>query len=174
MATYLAKWGNKGFLVSPSKIVPLTRLSTGFTLKADSNNDTSGQPTTNTRGLELQVIKLSTTYLAAVGVDPRGQIAEWKAQFGKRYPLLINGQQFGPPLLELTDVQFPNIVTDDRGRFIQVDVDITLQEYVPPTTTVSQKKASTSSTGTNAGAMAATASSTDKSTKKVVGTRAPR
>lgn len=172
MAQYTAKWGNKGFIVSPDKIVPLSALSTGFSRKSDTNNDTSGQPTTNTRGLELQAVRLSTTYLAGAGVDPRAQIEEWRQQFGKRYPLLINGKQFGPDLMELADIQFPNIVTDNLGRFLQVDADITLEEYVPPTTTVSEKNATTTgSTGSKSGAMAATASSTDKAAKKTTITR---
>lgn len=166
MATYQASWGNKGFLVSPNKIVPLLNLTTGFSRKSDTNNDTSGQPTTNTRGLELQTIKLETRYVASLGVDPRGQIDEWKAQFGKRYPLYINGRKFGPDLLELDSVDVSNIQMDNRGRFLSVDISITLVEYVPPTTTVTQKNSTTASTGTNSGAMAATASSTDKTTKK--------
>ena len=180
MATYQASWGNKGFIISPSKIVPLLDLTTGFARKSDTNNDTSGQPTTNTRGLDLQTMQLDTRYVAAAGVDPRGQIDEWKAQFGKRYPLLINGKQFGPDLMELDSVDVSNIQMDNRGRFLSVDISITLVEYVPPTTTVSSKKAASSSTsssstsssrakssGTKAGALAATASSTDKQTKKL-------
>lgn len=171
MAIYTALWGSKGFIVSPNKIVPILALSTGFTRKADSNNDTSGQPTTNTRGMDLQSIQLSTTYLAAAGVDPRGQIEEWRNCFGERHPLLINGQQFGPELMELTDVQFPNIVLDNLGRFIQVDVTITLEEYVPPTTTPSQKNNSGAATSTKAGALSATASAADKANKKTTTAR---
>lgn len=175
MARYLAKWGAKGFLVNPQKIVPLLNLATGFARKTDTGNDTSGTPTTNTRGLELQTITLETRYLAGAGVDPRGQIEEWKAQFGKRYPLYINGKQFGPNLLELDSVDFSNILLDNLGRFIQVDVSITFVEYVPPTTTVSSKQNATASTasapGSNTEAMSATASTDDKAAKKTTVTR---
>ena len=51
---YTALWGPKGFIVSPSKIVPLMNLSTSFSVKTDSGNDTSGTATTNTKGRELQ------------------------------------------------------------------------------------------------------------------------
>lgn len=140
MALYQAKWGNKGFLVDPTKIVPLTGLSTGFSRKADTNNDTSGTPPTNTRGLELQTIQLQTTYLAAAGIDVRAQIDDWKKQFGLQFPLEINGKQFGPKLLELESVSFPNIEVDNAGRFLRMECDITLVEYVPPATKVSTKK----------------------------------
>lgn len=163
---YQAKWGNKGFLVSPGKIVPLTALSTAFKRKTGDSDDTSGQPTTNTRGIELQEITLETRYLAAAGLDPRGQIEEWKQQFGKRYPLYINGQKFGPDLMELEDVQFSNIVLDNAGRFLQVDATIHLVEYVPPTTTVADKnKAEAGTSGTKTGALAASPSTTDKANK---------
>ena len=173
MAQYLAKWGNKGFLVSPSKIVPLLSLSTGFARKSDTNNDTSGQPTTNTRGIELQSIQLNTRYVAGMGVDPRGQIEEWKQQFGKHYPLTINGQQFGPDLLELVSVDVSNIILDNTGRFISVDIAVTLEEYIPPETTVTEKKAdsggsSSSSGGSKSQAMSAGPSSTEKAAKKPV------
>lgn len=147
MALYQAKWGNKGFLVDSTKIVPLIGLSTGFNRKADTNNDTSGTPTTNTRGLELQTINLSTTYLAAAGVDVRAQIDDWKKQFGLHYPLEINGKVFGPKLLELDGVSFTDIQLDNLGRFIRAECSITLVEYVPPTTTVTSKNNAATGTG---------------------------
>ena len=177
MASYLAKWGNKGFLVSPEKIVPLLSLSTGFSRKSDTNNDTSGQPTTNTRGIELQQIQLETRYVASMGVDPRGQIEEWRNQFGKHYPLQINGQQFGPDLLELVSVDISNVMLDNKGRFLSVDVAITLEEWIPPETTVTEKKETTgttgSSTGTRQQALSAAPSSTEKTAKKVQPARSP-
>ena len=166
MATYQAKWGNKGFLVSPSKIVPLLSLSTGFARKSDTNNDTSGQPTTNTRGIELQSIKLDTRYVASAGVDPRGQIDEWKSQFGKYYPLYINGKQFGPDLLELDSVDVSNILMDNRGEFLSVDISITLIEYVPQETSLSEKKGSTAGSGSNAEAMSSRATIADRALKQ--------
>lgn len=171
MATYQAKWGNKGFLVSPTKIVPLLDLTTGFSRKSETNNDTSGKPTTNTQGLELQQIKLSTTYVAAVGVDPRAQIEDWRAQFGKRYPLYINGKQFGPDLLELVSFDVSNVKLDNAGNFLALDISVTLEEYVPATTTVSDKNGNTSATGTKEGAMAAAPSSTEKESKKTTTSR---
>lgn len=73
-------------------------------------------------------------------------------------------------MLELQDVQFSNIVLDNAGRFLQVDASIRLKEYIPPTTTVSAKKAAqtdTAAESSNAGAMAATPSTTDKQNKKI-------
>lgn len=171
MAEYQAKWGNKGFLVSPEKIVPMLSLTTGFVRKAETNNDTSGQPTTNTRGVELQEIRLETRYLASMGVDPRGQIDEWRAQFGKQYPLYIEGKQFGPDLLELDSVDITNIKLDNKGRFLSVDMTITLIEFIPQETKVSEKKSTSGAASSKDGAMSAGPSSTEKAAKKTTTAR---
>lgn len=165
-AEYMAKWGNKGFRINANQIAPIMGLSTSLARKSDTD-DTSGQ-TTNTRGMELQSIKLETTYLAGAGVDPRGQITDWQNQFGQRHPLIINGQQFGPPLLELESVDFSNIVLSNTGKFLRVDASITLVEYVPTTKNVSSKS---TSSGKNAAALSAGPSSNDKASKKTTVSR---
>ena len=178
MAQYTAKWGSKGFIVGPGKVVPLSNLSTSVELKSESNNDTSGTPPTNTRGRELQTITLETTYLAAAGVDPRGQIEEWQSLIGEKNSLYIQGRRFGPKLMQLTRVDVSNAVLNNNGAFLSVDIAITLVEYVPPNTAVSAKsggsayksststkKASTSS-GSKSGALAAKPSTDDKAKKK--------
>ena len=83
---YMARWGNKGFIVNPSIVVPLEGFSTSFKRKSDTNEDTSGQPSTNTRGMELQPIHLETTYLAGAGVDPRGKSKTGKSSLPSRRP----------------------------------------------------------------------------------------
>lgn len=166
MANYIAKWGNKGFIVSPSKIVPLLGLSTSYKRKSDTNNDTSGTPTTNTRGMELQEVTLETTYLAGAGVDPRAQLEDWRKQFGQRYPLYINGKQFGADLFELDSVDVGEIITDDVGNFIKVDMSITLVEYSPTSATASSK------TITSASRRATTSVVTSSSTTQAAKTTA--
>ena len=84
------QWGPKSFVVAPGQVVPVRDLTTGYSRKSETNNDTSGQATTNTTGLELQQIKFSTTYMIAAGADPIAEIADWKSQFGKQYPLILS------------------------------------------------------------------------------------
>lgn len=145
---YIAKWGNKGFIIRPDRIVPLLGMSTALARKQDTGNDTSGTPTTNTRGMELQSITLETRYVAAANNDIAGQIADWKAQFNEKFPLYINGKQFGPKLLELSRVDVADVTFDNLGRMLTADVTITLQEYSPPTTTVSSKQTTATTTTT--------------------------
>lgn len=129
MAVYQGRWGPKGFIISPNKIVPLVGLSTSLALKADSENDTSGTQPTNTRGRELRPITFSVPYYAAVGVDPRDQILQWEAELGKAYPLLIEGKKFGADKMMLTKVETTDIKLTNTGKFISCNISITLEEY---------------------------------------------
>ena len=74
----MASWGPKAFSVDPSQVVAISGLETAYNRKADDNEDTSGTPPVNTRGLELQSVSFNTTYLAAAGVDPRAEMEDWK------------------------------------------------------------------------------------------------
>lgn len=126
---YMAKWGPKGFIVSPNKIVALEGLKTSLSLKQDSENDTSGTQTTNTRGRDLRPITFKVQYLASVGVDPRAQIASWEAELGNSYPLYIGGERFGEPLMKLIKVDTSDVLLSNSGAFIKATVAITLEEY---------------------------------------------
>ena len=160
---YTALWGPKGFIISPSKIVPLLDLTTEFAVKADNGNDATGTAATNVQGRELQTLSLSTLYVRGAGVDPRGQIAEWEAQVGKAYPLYIEGQRFGPKKLMLKSVNVSDVLLTNTGKFLQVAVSLQFEEYsnaanatVTPTSTAASKSA----------ALNATASTLDRASMK--------
>lgn len=180
---YTALWGPKGFIVSPSKIVPLMDLSTSFSVKSDSGNDTSGTSKTNDRGRELQKLSLSTLYVRGAGVDPRGQIAEWEAVVGKSYPLYIEGKRFGPDKLTLKSVDVSDILLSNTGKFLQCAVALQFEEYstVKTTRTTTTTTASTPANNSSAQqaaaaynsivaekkkALNATASQSDKAARK--------
>ena len=127
---YMAKWGPKGFLVSPKKIVPFKDFTTSMTLKTDSANDTSGTAPVNTRGRELQPMTFSTSYVRAAGVDPRAQIGEWEAEVGNSYPLYIGGKRFGPPKMKLTQVSVSDVQLSNDGEFLMASLAFTFVEDV--------------------------------------------
>ena len=164
---YTALWGPKGFIVSPTKIVPLLNLSTSFSVKTDSGSDATGTATTNTRGRELQTVSLSTLYVRGAGVDPRGQIAEWETQVGKAYPLYIEGQRFGPNKLMLKSVDISDVLLSNTGKFLQVAVALKFEEYAEQTTTAkSTAGATTSSTASSSSASKAAATYNAITTQK--------
>ena len=175
---YLAKWGPKGFLVSPNKIVPFEGFSTSFKTKDDSNNDTSGKAKTNTRGKELISMSFETTYLRAAGTDPRSQIEEWKSLLDKSYPLIIGGERFGPNKMQLKQVDVSDCLFSNTGKMLKVKIKITLKEDAGSATSTKAKSSSSSSASSKAkatyektvaekrAAMNATASKEDKAEKK--------
>lgn len=170
---YMATWGPKGFIISSQKIVTMEGLATSLTLKEDSENDTSGTQPTNTRGRELRPITFKVTYLAAAGVDPRGQIKEWEAQLGNAYPLIIGGERFGAEKMKLTKVDTSDILLTNSGKFLKATVGITLEEYSDGKTSKLLNGKKTVSLNTAKGkieaqvaALSATASKEDKSAKK--------
>ncbi len=125
---YIAQWGSKGFTVSPDKIVPFDLFTYSVALKSDSENDTSGKSPTNTRGLELKTISLSTTYVKSAGVDPRGQIAEWEALVGSSFPLFIGGERFGPNRMKLIKIDVADLKTNNSGVFLMCNVAMAFEE----------------------------------------------
>lgn len=147
---YTALWGPKGFIVSPTKIVPLLNLSTSFAVKADNGDSTGGTATTNTRGRELQAVSLSTLYVRAAGVDPRGQIEEWEALVGEAHPLYIEGARFGPNKLMLKSVDVSNILLSNKGKFLQAAIALEFEEYSDGKATSPTRTASTASSSASA------------------------
>lgn len=136
---YLAQWGHKGFLVSTVKVVPFNDLATAFTLKSEYHQDTTGKEPIYVRGREMQTITCGTTYLKVLGVDPKNQMRQWYDCIGMTYPLYIGGVQFGPPLLQLTRVDWSNFLHAGDGKIIGVDAAITFNEYVGPERLISQE-----------------------------------
>ena len=171
---YRARWGPFGFIVSPSKIVPFDNFSTSITLKTDNGKDTSGADATNVRGLELQPMSFTTKYMRALGVDPRERFEAWTAQVGSAYPLYIGDKRLGPEKMMLTSVSASELITNNKGDFLSVTLDITLQENSQTASAnasangaVASKAAATyEQTVAKKKAMNTTASKSDKALKK--------
>lgn len=180
---YKARWGPKGFVVSPLQVIPFDGFSTSIALKTDNGNDTSGTGATNTRGREPQTMTFTTKYLRSMGVNPRKQYEDWDAELGNSYPLYIGNKRFGPEKMKLTNVDVSELLLSERGDFISLTLNITLQEdtetttTTTTTTTASSNAAAEKAAGTYAATVArkeaeknaalnATASSSDKATMK--------
>lgn len=156
---YTARWGPKGFIISPTKVVSLEDFATSFAIKSDTNGDTSGTPPTNTQGMELQPLTLKTRYARALGTDPIGQIEEWRAQVGKANTFFLGGKPFGPKfMLKQADVSETSFTPD--GTMIACTISLTFEEYSSATDTNAAATAST------ADAMSAKPSTADKAALK--------
>lgn len=158
-----AKWGPLLFVVSTSKITSLSDLTTNFSLKTDVNEDTSEASSTNTKGRELQKVSFMVRYLRAAGIDPREQMENWGAQLGNSYPLYVGGRIFGPSSLQLESIDVSSIQLSNNGEILSCDIMVSFLESTEVTRTTTTSTAKTS----NSEAMNATASASEKSTKKV-------
>lgn len=122
---YMARWGPKGFLVSPEKIVPIIELKTALSLDKDTGD------------LDSQEIELSTNYYKAAGVDPRAQWEEWKSLVGKAYPFYIGNERFGPKKMKLMGINLSDLLLTNSGEFLAVTIGLIFAEYIDPPVTVS-------------------------------------
>ncbi len=141
---YKARWGPMGFVTSPTKIVPFENLTTSISLKTDSENDAGGSAATNIRGLELQPMTFTATYMRAAGVDPLQRFNDWAALVGSIYPLYIGEKRFGPAKLILKKVDLTDQILDNNGAFLSITLNITLEEYPTGTTSSTVKDATAS------------------------------
>ncbi len=139
----IATWGNKKFEVTPNRIYPFNDFATSFKLKTDANSDTSGTTPTNTRGRELEEIKISTRCLAVAGVNVRNEMGSWRKLVGETYPLLIGGASFGAGEFQLESVDISETQLDGNGNFLAATLSFTFREF-----TTSQKAATAKATKT--------------------------
>lgn len=140
----MAQWGPKEFLLSPTKIALIENFTTSVELKSDSENDTSGTSSTNTRGLMARPVSFSVTYARASWVDPRAQLEEWEGLVGQSNPLYIGEKLFGPKLLLLTKANASNFVFSPTGEFLSVTINLTMVENNGGNTSSKTKKKSSS------------------------------
>ena len=162
---YTAKWGPKGFLVSPSKVVPFMEFSTSLSVKEESKEDANGTARINIRGRQLRPISFSTTYFRAMGVDPRAQSEEWEAELGSVYPLYVGGKQIGTNPMMLTAVNTTEVNLTPTGEWISCKVALTLKEYASGAETVFLTPSSNA--GGKGAALNATPSKSTKARKKL-------
>lgn len=125
-----ANWGPKSFYTTPGRIIPFDDFSTSVTLKADSENDTSGTEPTNTRGRELQPFSCSTTYHAAAGNDPMAEFNSWVDLIGKYYPLYVGNRRLGPAeRFILQSVSASNMQQAESGAVLALTLSLSFTEY---------------------------------------------
>lgn len=180
-----ATWGPKSFYTSPGRVVPFGDFSTSVTLKADSENDTSGTEPTNTRGRDLQPFSCSTTYHAAAGNDPMAEFNSWVKLIGMYYPIYIGGRRLGPAeRFILQSVSASDMQQAENGAVLSLTLNLSFNEYsegkssklanVTGGTSVSNTSSSEQARATYEATVAAkteaknaTASAADKAEKKV-------
>ena len=172
----MAKWGSKVFKVSPSKVLPIEGLTTTVSVKSETQNDASGTNKSNSKGLELQPVEFSATYLRALGVDPLAELNSWNSLVGKTNPLYIGGKKFGPAKLTLKKVAASDILLSTvDGTMIRCTLKFSFEQYSKPTSTssgTSTKKTSSSSASKKSASSKKSTSSNTSAAQKAAATYA--
>jgi len=125
----IAQWLDRVWEVTTSKVFAIDGLTTSYKLKADTNNDTEGQASTNSRAMELQPLSFACVLSDTVGLDVRAELEAWEALVGQYGPFLLGGRRFGPEKVQLQEVGVSEAVLDDRGRMRYAKLALKFQEY---------------------------------------------
>jgi len=152
MMAVMAEWLTKKWEVSPERIAALENLTTSYKLKANTNNDAAGKPSTNLRVKELQKVSLDTLLSDSVGINILTELTEWEALIGQSGPLIIGGRKFGPDKFMLMQIDVSGVRLDDSGRFRIAKIKLSFQEDAPEAV---KAKPNTGATGTGNGAKTA-------------------
>jgi hypothetical protein len=142
----MAKWRDKTWEVSPSKVMALQNLSTSYKLKAEQNTDVEGSPATNERGMELVPLSLDMTLHAALGVDILAELESWRQRIRLSGPFLLAGRQLGPTM-QLQQVDLSNVQLDDLGRIRVATIALSFEEIVDTGSTIPATSTSALSVG---------------------------
>lgn len=127
-ATFRTTAGTKTWEVSPSKVIDLDSLSTGFELEAEDNSAVEGSPLTNARGLKKKAISFSSNLHAALGFDVKKEFESWESWVGLAGIIHFGGERFGMNSWLLTGAKATNIQLDPSGRWRSLKLAFTFEE----------------------------------------------
>lgn len=163
MAT-MAKWNKKSFSVTTKKLEGITDFQTTYAMKSDSNEDTSGTTTTNTRGRAAEEPAFTVRYMAATGSKPRAELDSWRDLVGVKDYLYIGGTKYGKNKFELMSAAVSSVLFDSKGNMIQAHVNLKFKEDMPVTKKATSKasKSKTATTKSKSAAKKATPTKADK------------
>lgn len=126
-ATFTTELGTKTWGVSSDRVNGITGLTTGYTARTDDNESVEGATLTNERGLEKQAVSFSSTLIASLGNDVRGEFESWKEWVGKTGFLKVGGKTFGPNVL-LKSVNASDIQMNDAGAWLAATLTYEFEE----------------------------------------------
>lgn len=125
----VAQWGSHKWSLSHDDLRAVEKLSFSFALNTDSSTASGGKAIGSSYSdLTIVPIKFSTRLMAAVGVDVRKEIDDWRQSIGAVNPILIGGKQLGPRM-QLMQVDASDVVLNGNGVMISATLSFTFQEF---------------------------------------------
>lgn len=126
-----AQWHDITLETGSRFIKTFKSLDTEIGLDFERNDDTEGEPATQTVRRKLQKITFSYDALASLGVWPKLEFEGWTWQLahGIHAPFYINGQSFMDREFIVTNCKMSSQVIDNQGRIIYAQIDVEMEEY---------------------------------------------
>lgn len=121
----MAKWRDMIWEISSRQVKAIASLSTSYKLKKVSDNQTGEN---KMRGFELQPFTFSYDVSGAMNVDPLQEYEAWEDRVGRSGPFYLEGRRFGPPKLELQQVDFSPSLFDNNGNILIAAISLSFLE----------------------------------------------
>ncbi|TGE36893.1 hypothetical protein E4K67_17490 [Desulfosporosinus fructosivorans] len=130
----IAVFGSKVFEITDSKIYTFDGLQYTTTLDTEKQDAEGKKPSTYNKGPGLNGLNFTLKLDATQGVNPRHEMESWEQikDAGVAYQFILGRSPLGWNKWLLVDVQGSNIVMDNLGNMLKLDLQLKLDEYVRP------------------------------------------
>ncbi len=116
MASTMAKWGNKKWKITTSKLNPVDEVSYSMSFNSEEGKK------------EKRTVKVPYTVYKEFGVNVQQEIDDWYMFLGKSNPLYFGKKRFGPKKLKLTAVDVSEVKVSDTGVVRSASFSLSLTE----------------------------------------------
>lgn len=139
----IAVFANKSFEVNANKLYSFDGFQYTSSLQTEKQDSSNGKPKTYIKGPDLDNLSFSIKLDVEFGVNPRKEWQDWRTIMlsEKNYPFILGGRPLSSYNFLLLGVTPSNVVVDNKGNILSMDLELKFDEYVAPGTA--------SSSGTN-------------------------
>ena len=150
----IATFAGKVFQVDSKKIYTFSDFSYTSTLKTEKQDIDVSKPSTYIKGADLDNFSINIKLNSSLGVNPRSEWNDWINILNRKiaYPFILGGVPLNNTKWLLTSVSPSNIVFDNNGKILSLDLSLKFEEYVR----AGSKKESSTSTSSTSGSNTST------------------
>mgnify|MGYP000942291810 CR=1 FL=1 len=128
----IATFAGKAFQVDSNKIYTFSDFSYTSALKTEKQDVDGAKPSTYIKGPDLDSFNLTIKLDSSMGVNPRNEWGDWKRILyqKKAHPFILGGVPLNNAQWLLTSVSPSNVVIDNNGNIISLNLILKFEEYV--------------------------------------------
>lgn len=127
----IATFASKVFEVSSDKIYTFDGFQYTSALQTEKQQASKGRPKTYITGPDLEGVTFKIKLDVMLGLKPRSEWEDWISILESEiaYPFIIGGKPVGKNNWLLTSVAQSNVVLDNEGNMLSMDLEIKLDEF---------------------------------------------